>query len=298
MSLAGLIFAVALQISPGQISPGQISPGQVSSGENAQQPHAPATAAAVRSTPGDPFEGFNRKVFAVNQKLDKFLFRPVAVAYRRWLPRPVRNAVHNALVNWDEPGVALNDLAQRRVSDAGKASYRFALNSTVGVLGAFDVAEKAGVPHHENGFTLTLGRYGVGSGPYLFLPIAGPSSARDLVGAGVDLVTNPLTYIHRIRSKTVEKVQTAASVLDTRARLDEDLHDIAISSTDTYATERSIYLQHVESQINGDEISLSDSPEIPGAPEMPTGKKVAPSEATPPTAEPAPPPPPKGDADL
>ena len=130
----------------------------------------------------------------------------------------------------------------------------------------------------------------------LFLPITGPSSARDLVGAGVDLVTNPLTYIHRIRSKTVEKVQTVAGVLDTRARLDEDLHDIAISSTDTYATERSIYLQHVESQIKGDEISLSDSPEIPGAPEMPTGKKAAPSETAPPPAEPSPPPPPKGDA--
>ena len=280
MSLAGLIFAVALQVSSGQM------------GQQTQTPASPP--AAAQHTPGDPFEGFNRKVFAVNQKLDKFLFRPVAVAYRRWLPRPVRNAVHNALLNWDEPGIAMNDLAQRRVSDAGKASYRFALNSTIGVLGAFDVAEKAGVPHHENGFTLTLGRYGVGSGPYLFLPIAGPSSARDLVGASVDVFTNPLTYVRRIRSKTIEKVQTVASVLDTRARLDEDLHDIAISSTDTYATERSIYLQHVQSQINGDEISLSDSPEIPGAPEMPTGKKAEPTP-TPTPADPAPTP--KGDTD-
>ena len=291
MSFAGLIIAIALQVSSGQVSSGPVSSAQM-----AQEPHAPAPAAS-RHAPGDPIDGFNRKGCAVNQKLDKFLFRPVAVAYRRWLPRPVRNAVHNALSNWDEPGVALNDLAQRRVSDAGKASYRFALNSTIGVLGAVDVAEKTGVPHHENGFTLTLGRYGVGSGPYLFLPIAGPSSARDLVGAGVDLFTNPLTYIHRIRSKTVEKVQTVASVLDTRARLDEDLHDIAISSTDTYATERSIYLQHVQSQINGDEISLSDSPEIPGAPEWPTGKKAEPPPAPAPApADPAPTP--KGEMDT
>jgi phospholipid-binding lipoprotein MlaA len=270
MSLAGLIFAVALQASPGAAA---VAP-------------APPQAIA-QATPGDPFEGFNRKVFAVNQRLDAVLFRPIAVAYRRWLPRPVRNAVHNALTNWDEPSVALNDLAQRRVSDAGKAALRFALNSTIGLLGAVDVAEKAGVAHHENGFTLTLGRYGVGSGPYLFLPIAGPSSARNLVGAGVDLVTNPLIYVRHIRSKTVEKVQTAASLLDTRARLDEDLQEIAIGSTDTYATERSIYLQHVQAQINGDEISLSDSPEIPGAPEMPTGKRAEPA---PPPAEPAPPP--------
>jgi len=271
MSLAGLLVAVALQAAP------------VPSTAEAQAP-APA-AAARQATPGDPFEGFNRKVFAVNQTLDKFLFRPVAVAYRRWLPRPVRDALHNALKNWDEPSVALNDLAQRRVSDAGKASYRFAVNSTVGLLGAFDVAEKAGVPHHENGFTLTMGRYGVGSGPYLFLPIAGPSSARDLVGSGVDLFTNPLTYIHRIRSKTIEQVQTVVSILDTRARLDEDLQSIAVSSTDTYATERSIYLQHVEAQISGDEISLNDSPDIPGAPEMPTGKKAEPPS---PPADPAP----------
>lgn len=277
MSLAGLILAVALQVSPAPMSP---------------EAPAPVPAAARSATPGDPFEGFNRKVFAVNQTLDKFLFRPVAVAYRRWLPRPVRNAVHNALKNWDEPSVAVNDLAQRRVSDAGKATYRFAVNSTVGLLGAIDVAEKTGVPHHENGFTLTMGRYGVGSGPYLFLPIAGPSSARDLVGSGVDLFTNPLTYIHRIRSKTVEKVQTVVSVLDTRARLDEDLQSIAVSSTDTYATERSIYLQNVQAQINGDEISLNDSPEIPGAPEMPTGKKAEPA---PPPAEPAPTP--KGETD-
>lgn len=282
MSLAALVFAVALQMSPGQTPPGATD-------------SAPATlpaAAAAQTSPGDPFEGFNRKVFAVNLKLDKYLFRPLAVAYRRWLPRPVRHAVHNALTNWDEPGIVLNDLAQRRVSDAGKASFRFAVNSTVGVLGVVDMAAKAGVPHHENGFTLTLGRYGVGSGPYLFLPFAGPSSARDLVGAGVDLVTNPLTYIRGIRSKTVEKAQTVASILDTRAMLDEDLHDIAINSTDTYATERSIYLQHVQSQINGDEISLSDSPEIPGAPELPTGKKAAPVEPAP--AETAPRP--KGEA--
>jgi len=278
MSLAGLLVAVALQAAP------------VPSTAEAQAP-APA-AAARQATPGDPFEGFNRKVFAVNQTLDKFLFRPVAVAYRRWLPRPVRDALHNALKNWDEPSVAVNDLAQRRVSDAGKASYRFAVNSTVGLLGAFDVAEKAGVPHHENGFTLTMGRYGVGSGPYLFLPIAGPSSARDLVGSGVDLFTNPLTYIHRIRSKTIEQVQTVVSILDTRARLDEDLQSIAVSSTDTYATERSIYLQHVEAQISGDEISLNDSPDIPGAPEMPTGKKAEPPS---PPADPAPTP--KGETD-
>jgi len=278
MSLAGLLVAVALQAAP------------VPSTAEAQAP-APA-AAARQATPGDPFEGFNRKVFAVNQTLDKFLFRPVAVAYRRWLPRPVRDALHNALKNWDEPSVAVNDLAQRRVSDAGKASYRFAVNSTVGLLGAFDVAEKAGVPHHENGFTLTMGRYGVGSGPYLFLPIAGPSSSRDLVGSGGDLFTNPLTYIHRIRSKTIEQVQTVVSILDTRARLDEDLQSIAVSSTDTYATERSIYLQHVEAQISGDEISLNDSPDIPGAPEMPTGKKAEPPS---PPADPAPTP--KGETD-
>jgi len=281
LALAALILATTLQISvPATALSAATAVASTS------DPVAAASPAPRPPTPGDPFEGFNSGVYAINLKLDKFLFRPVAVTYRRVLPRPVRNGVHNALRNWDEPLVTLNDLLQGHFSDAAHTVARFGLNTTIGLLGVLDVASAEGLPHHENGFGITLGRYGVGPGPYLFLPFAGPSTVRDLLGAGGDLAGNPLTNIRGIRSKTLERVQTVASVVDNRSRVDEDLHEIAITATDPYASLRSIYLQRVQSEINGDQISLNDSPDIPGAPELPEGKKAVAPDAPPPQMPP------------
>ncbi len=256
---------------------------------------APHEAATPAASGDDPWEGLNRQTYAVNLNLDKFLFRPVAMTYRRLLPRPVRGGIHNALRNWDEPSVLLNDLLQGHLADAGRAALRFTVNTTLGLAGVLDIAARRGVTHHENDFAITLGRYGVSPGPYLFLPFAGPSTVRDLFGAGVDLFSNPLTNIRGIRSKTLEKVQTVASIVDNRAHHDEDLQEIAVSATDPYASLRSVYLQMVKAQVSGDEISLSDSPDIPGAPELPEGKRAAQMEersAATPAASPPPPPPP------
>ncbi len=232
------------------------------------------------SSPEDPLEGANRHLYGLNLILDRFLFRPVAVTYRRLLSKPVRRGIHNALRNWDEPGIAMNDVLQMRFSDAGRSAYRFAFNTTVGLGGFLDPASDRGVIHHENGFALTMARYGVGNGPYLYLPFAGPSTTRQLFGALVDIGTNPLTNIRHIRSKTLERVQSVASVVDTRASLDDDLHDIAVTATDPYASIRSIYLQTLQSQVRGDVISLEDSPDIPGAPEMPDRRKTPDPGAT------------------
>ena len=254
----------------------------------AETASVPEAQAGAPSTSGeDPLEGANRRVYRVNQSLDRYLLRPVAVAYRRWLPRPVRKGVHNALRNWDEPGVVVNDVLQRRFSDAGRSAYRFGVNTTVGVVGVFDVAAGQGVLHHENGFALTLARYRIGNGAYLYLPFAGPSTVRELFGAVVDLFTNPLTTIRRIRSITLERAQTVASIVDTRATVDEDLRDIAVTATDPYASIRSIYLQTLKSQVRGDVISLEDSPDSPGAPES-TDRRKAPDAPAPP-AGPSPP---------
>ena len=245
------------------------------------------------SSPEDPLEGANRRLYGLNLILDRFLFRPVAVTYRRLLSKPIRRGIHNALRNWDEPGVAMNDVLQLRFSDARRSAYRFGFNTTVGLAGFFDVATKQGVIHHENGFALTMARYGIGNGPYLYLPFAGPSTARQLFGALVDIGTNPLTNIRHIRSKTLEKVQSVASVVDTRASLDSDLQDIAVTATDPYASIRSIYLQTLQSQVGGDVISLENSPDLPGAPEMPDRLKAPEPGATPPqTSHPAAGPPP------
>jgi phospholipid-binding lipoprotein MlaA len=232
----------------------------------------------------DPWEGVNRKTYAINSKLDKVLFRPVALTYRHVLPRAVRKGVHNALRNWDEPGVAVNDLLQRHFKDAGRATGRFLINSTVGLLGVFDVAARNGLEHHENGFGITLGREGIKAGPYVYLPFFGPSSVRDSVGSVVDLFTNPLTFIRGARTAKIERIQTVVTVVDARADVEEDLQSIALSATDPYATLRSVYLQKVEAQVSGDDFFLGDSPEIPGAPELPHGKKgkTDPVESAPP----------------
>ncbi len=256
--------------------------------EAAAAPEPQAVAPSTRLE--DPLEGANRRVYRLNQSLDRYLLRPVAVAYRRWLPRPVRKGVHNALRNWDEPGVVVNDVLQRRFSDAGRSAYRFGVNTTIGVVGVFDVAGGQGVVHHENGFALTLARYRIGNGAYLYLPFAGPSTVRELFGAVVDLFTNPLTNIRRIRSVTLERAQTVASIVDTRATVDEDLRDIAVTATDPYASIRSIYLQTLASQVRGDVISLEDSPDIPGAPDPPDRRRAPDAPpASPPNPTPSPP---------
>ena len=239
------------------------------------------TAITPASSREDPLEGVNRRLYGLNLVLDRYLFRPVAVSYKRLLPKPVRKGIHNALRNWDEPGIAMNDVLQRRFSDAGRSAFRFGVNTTVGLAGFLDIASAQGVIHHENGFALTLARYRVGNGAYLYLPFVGPTTARELFGAVVDIATNPLTNIRHIKSKALEKAQTVVSVIDTRATLDDDLHDIAVSATDPYASIRSIYLQTLQSQVRGD---------IPGAPELPDRRKAPdaapPSVAAPPVSVP------------
>jgi len=248
----------------------------------------PAPHVARRHAPGDPWEGLNRKTYRLNEKLDRYLFRPVAQTYRRLLPKFVRGGIHNALHNWEEPSVALNYALQWRWKQAGDSSYRFAVNSTFGLLGVLDMADRAGVPHTENGFAITMGRYGVGSGPYVYLPFGGPSSVRDLTGAGIDLFTNPLTLIRGLKTRLIEQSETALSIVDARVRVDDDLQNIAISATDPYASIRSIYLQRVEAQVSGDEFSLGDAPDIPGAPEPPMGAKTTPQPPSTDTPKPKP----------
>jgi phospholipid-binding lipoprotein MlaA len=237
-------------------------------------PPEPAAVISAQPTPpvgdpADPLEGANRKIYALNEGLDRTILRPVAITYRRILPRPIRSAVHNAIGNWDEPVVFVNDVLQLRLGDAAQTAGRFALNTTVGVVGVFDVATGAGLPHHDNGFTLTMGRYGVKSGPYLYLPILGPSSTRDIVGSGVDLFTNPLTAIRHIRSRRVELAQNVASAVDARASLEGDLQTVDATATDPYAFVRSVYRQHIEAQIAGDEISLDPIPDLAPLPSAP-----------------------------
>jgi phospholipid-binding lipoprotein MlaA len=200
------------------------------------------------------------------------------MAYTHVVPKPVRTGLRNAFDNIGEVRVFANDMLQFRPKQAGWTLLRFATNTTFGVAGLFDVATGAGVPHHDNDFGLTLGRMDIDSGPYLFLPVMGPTTVRDLTGSVVDLAFNPLTWGD---GDAVEIAQITGGVtkgLDLRARVDDDLRRFRDLSLEPYTAMRSAYLQNRRAEVVGGELSieeLPDFPELEGGPQEP-------SEQTPP----------------
>ena len=210
----------------------------------------PATAAAapeqsrhVRHAPGDPLEGFNRAMFSFNTSLDKAIVRPAAMGYKTVVPRPARSGLRNALANLNEPVVFLNDVLQLKPGNAFRTLSRFLINSVFGLAGLFDVANHEGLPHRKNGFGNTLGRYGVKSGPYLYLPVLGPSSLRDAVGGVGDGAVLP-NAVGEPFDRTDYRIGTAVvSGLDARVQYDSEIKTLYDTSLDPYATLRSVYQQ-------------------------------------------------------
>jgi phospholipid-binding lipoprotein MlaA len=143
------------------------------------------------NAPSDPLQSVNIKAFELTHSVDKAVFRPVALAYRHGLPSPIRSGLRNVLTNLNEPVVFANYLVQHHPGKAAETLARFTINSIIGVAGLFDVAKtrRFNLPHHPNGFADTLGFYGVKSGPFLYLPLIGPSTVRDLFGDVVDRLT-------------------------------------------------------------------------------------------------------------
>jgi phospholipid-binding lipoprotein MlaA len=258
----------------------------------------PACAAPSRPRPahakGDPFEAFNRANFNSTRSLQKVL-SPILALYRRLTPGIIGKGIHNVLVNLREPIVIVNDLLQLRVGRAGEAGARLAFNSTIGLAGLIDVAGAAGNPHHDNGFGNTLGHYGVGPGPYLFLPLLGPTDVRDIVGSGADFATSPLRYIKFPSDVTVNIGIFAVGGLDAFANSENQLDILFSESADPYASLRSAYLQNREAQIHGattptvlpdlgDPATPSPDPAAPPAtpdlaPDAPASQPQAPDEA-------------------
>ena len=141
----------------------------------------------------DPFEGTNRAVLTFNRGLSRHVFDPMIRGYRFAVPEPARRCVRRAFTNFKTPSTLVNDLLQLRFKDAGQTLGRFVLNTTIGFGGIFDVGIEAGWEHHESDFGQTLGRLGVGAGPYLVVPIMGPNTIRDGFGGVGDLFFQPLT---------------------------------------------------------------------------------------------------------
>lgn len=193
----------------------------------------------------DPWEGFNRRVFAFNEFLDRNLLKPLAKGYQAVAPDFVDTGVSNFFANLGEVPSFVNHLLQGKLREAGADGGRFAVNSSLGLLGLFDVASKLGIQQYTTDLGITLGHWGMGPGPYLVLPLLGPSSLRDGVGRGGDAVLHPLFYVE---DETTQWGLRGVEVVDQRADL---LEVEELISGDRYTFLRDLYLQRRSFLVSG-----------------------------------------------
>ena len=196
----------------------------------------------------DPLEKLNRGVFKFNELLDGLIVKPMVHIYRGLVPEPAQHSVKNAINNLSAPVVFLNSVLQADVNNAGRTASRFAINSTLGIAGLFDVASEFGIKkERDKDFGQTLGVYGITAGPYLMLPIIGPSDFRDGIGLGVDTLSDPFTYIFTQGESVGRFSVTVLSLRNDRLGLTDNVYE---NSLDPYVTFRSIYLQHRAKSVN------------------------------------------------
>lgn len=218
--------------------------------------------AGSNSAQSDPFETFNRSMFAVNQGLDKAILKPAAQVYGV-IPQPIRSGVGNVLSNLSLPVTFFNQTLQGEVSSAGNTLARLSINSTVGVLGIFDVATGLGLEREREDFGQTLAVYGVDAGPYIFLPILGPGNQRDLIGRAGDTLMDPIYWAgNNDDEDEIRFGITLISGIHAREGALELLDELENTSVDYYATVRSLYIQNRESEINNGATDIDALPEI------------------------------------
>ncbi len=200
--------------------------------------------------PRDPLEGFNRGMYRFNENVDRAVLKPVAQGYVNVVPQPARDCVRNMFGNVGDVWSAINSFLQNRAPDGINSGFRVLMNSTLGVFGCFDLAAKNGLPRVRADFGQTMGVWGVGSGPYLVLPLLGPSTVRDAGGTAVDFLGDPVA-VGSIDNVRLRNSVYGLKVLDKRAGLLEVgnlLNDVAL---DPYSFTRDAYLQRRASQIRG-----------------------------------------------
>jgi phospholipid-binding lipoprotein MlaA len=220
-------------------------------GQNSHQDSIVVTAARQEAR-GDPLQTVNVKTFELTHSVDKAVFRPVALAYRHGLPAPVRSGLRNILTNLNEPVVFANYLLQHHPGKAAETLGRFTINSVVGVAGLFDVAKtrRFNLPHRPNGFADTLGFYGVKPGPFLYLPLIGPSSVRDLFGDVVDRLTLPLSVGRPFNRLAYSIPTTTIRLIDRRAEFDDRLQKLHEDPARAYGASRAFYMQMRKAEID------------------------------------------------
>ncbi|WP_144113023.1 VacJ family lipoprotein [Paraburkholderia sp. BCC1886] len=197
--------------------------------------------------PGDPFEPVNRVVFRFNDGLDQYVAVPVAKGYQKVTPQPLRTAVSNFFSNLGDLNNAANALLQLKITDATEDIVRFAFNSTFGLGGLIDWATPAGLPKHHQDFGLTLGHWGVPSGPYLVLPLFGPSTVRDSMGLIVDVKFNPLNYMEPAVRNPLYVLQFVSVRSDLLGATDL----LQQAALDKYSFVRDAYTQQRQARLRG-----------------------------------------------
>lgn len=208
--------------------------------------------------PRDPIEPFNRSIANFNDTADRVVLKPIATGYVQLVPDLVRTGVNNFFSNLGDAWTFVNSVLQLKPQQAGETAIRFGVNTLFGLGGLLDIASEAGIPKHKEDFGLTLGRWGVGAGPYIVLPLLGPSTLRDTVAFGVETNGNVL---RRVDSEALRSGLYVLGAVDTRATYLQAGNVLEEAALDKYTFTRDIYLQRRRSLI-------SDS-QAPAEPENP-----------------------------
>jgi phospholipid-binding lipoprotein MlaA len=246
--------------------------------------------------PRDPWERMNRATYRFNDKFDRAIARPAARGYRAVTPRFVQTGVRNVYDNVDTTVVMLNDLLQGQFKSFASDTGRLLVNTTVGIGGLFDPATPLGLEKNDRDFGQTLGKWGVGSGPYLVIPFLGPCDVRDSFGKLADTYSTPRTYIKNGYWNAgvwlLDKVDLRSRFLDSDHLIDE--------AFDPYVFLRNAYLQHRDFKVNGGQSPseeeqerklLEEAGDEQQMPESTSPESPSPQPSPPPSPQPSPPPP-------
>ena len=211
----------------------------------------------------DPFETVNRAIFSFNNVADRIVLEPIAKGYKK-IPSPIQSGINNFLSNLRAPLVVVNQLLQGQGENAAQSTGRFLVNSTIGVFGLFDVAEKVGLEEKEEDYGQTLATWGVGDGFYIVLPLFGPSNLRDTSGMVLTMLTDPINaYAVSEGEAWLVPMRTAANAVDQRSQIIDEVNALRDNSVDYYAAVRSSYYQNRKAAINNvDDTELTPLPLI------------------------------------
>lgn len=204
----------------------------------------------------DPLEPTNRVFYKINDTIDTYALRPVAVAYRDYVPGVVRRPIRNVLTNLGQPVTFANDVLSAKPRRAGDILMRFLINTTAGGLGLFDVATDWGYPDHAYELGATFAVWGLDAGPYLFLPIIGPTNPRDAVGFGGNAVLDPFTWATFGGDTAANLSRYGVAAVDTRERFIDPIDSVKRTALDPYATFRSVSRQNRADEIAKAKVDL------------------------------------------